>query len=177
MNQDFPSKVFCLTVPRNSIGESFGVSLFLGIETNWIKGGGSGEYKNFPLFFLSDSAEKICRAALLCCISENCRERKSLDERVGECQDFLSKFFGLTVPKNFVEETFCAVFQKNYRYRKIYRSDGRGRILGGVWLVLGIEKFYASVGYVTIFCQIILSDGAEKFCRKTLQCCNSEKFR
>ena len=71
----------------------------------------------------------------------------------GGYQVFPSKNFCLTELKTFVREPFS------------------------VWLVLGIEKFYASVGYVTIFCQIILSDGAEKFCRKTLQCCNSEKFR
>ena len=28
--------------------------------------------------------------------------------------DFLSKFFCLTVPKNFVGEPFCAVFQKTF---------------------------------------------------------------
>ena len=28
--------------------------------------------------------------------------------------DFLSKFFCLTVPKNFVGEPFCAVFQKKF---------------------------------------------------------------
>ena len=30
--QDFPSKFFCLTVPKNVVGEHFKVSLFLGIE-------------------------------------------------------------------------------------------------------------------------------------------------
>ena len=41
--------------------------------------------------------------------------------------DFLSKFFCLTVPKNFVGEPFS------------------------VSLISGIEKFYASEGYATIF--------------------------
>ena len=43
-------------------------------------------------------------------------------------QEFASKVFCLTVPKNFVEEPFS------------------------VSLVPGIEKFSASQGYVTIFC-------------------------
>ena len=34
--------------------------------------------------------------------------------------DFLSKFFCLTVPKNFVGELFCAVFQKIYGREKVY---------------------------------------------------------
>ena len=47
----------------------------------------------------------------------------------GEYQDFPSKHFCLTVPKNFVEEPFR------------------------VSLVSGIEKFYTSKGYVTFFCR------------------------
>ena len=31
---------FCLTVPKASIGESFGVSLYSAIEKVWIRGGG-----------------------------------------------------------------------------------------------------------------------------------------
>ena len=34
--------------------------------------------------------------------------------------DFLSKFFCLTVPKNFVSEPFCAVFQKISGSKKVY---------------------------------------------------------
>ena len=30
--QDFPSKFFCLTVPKKIVGEPFSVSLFSGIE-------------------------------------------------------------------------------------------------------------------------------------------------
>ena len=30
--QDFPSKVFCLTVPKNFVGEPFSVSLISGVE-------------------------------------------------------------------------------------------------------------------------------------------------
>ena len=44
--QDFPSKFFCLTVPKNSVGKSFTVAIFSGIEKVWIRGG--GEYQDFP---------------------------------------------------------------------------------------------------------------------------------
>ena len=56
--------------------------------------------------------------------------RKILDERVEgrECQDFPSKLSSLTVPKNFVGQPIR------------------------VSLISGIEKFYASEGYVTISC-------------------------
>ncbi len=30
--QDFPSKNFCLTVPKTSVGDSFSVSLILGVK-------------------------------------------------------------------------------------------------------------------------------------------------
>ena len=35
--QDFPSKTFCLTVPRNFVGKPFSVSLFSGAEEVWIR--------------------------------------------------------------------------------------------------------------------------------------------
>ena len=45
-----------------------------------------------------------------------------MDKRGGgrEYQDFLSKTFCLTVPKNFAEEPFYAVFQKISRGEKVY---------------------------------------------------------
>ena len=61
-------------------------------------------------------------------VSENFWYRKTLCFR-GICHDFPSKIFCLTVPKNFVGEPFI------------------------VSLISGIEKFYASDGYVTIFCR------------------------
>ena len=39
--QDFPSKNFCLTVPKISVEESFTVAIISGIEKVWIRGGGS----------------------------------------------------------------------------------------------------------------------------------------
>ena len=37
--QDFPSKTFCLTVPRNFARKPFSVSLLLGAEKVWIREG------------------------------------------------------------------------------------------------------------------------------------------
>ena len=54
--------------------------------------------------------------------------KKFMDDKGGgEYQKFPSKIFCLTVPKNFVGEPFS------------------------VSLISGIEKFYASEGYITIF--------------------------
>ena len=50
--QDFSSKIFCLTVPKISVGESFTVALISVIEKVWIRGGGRGrEYQDFPSKF------------------------------------------------------------------------------------------------------------------------------
>ena len=70
--------------------------------------------------------------------------KKIMDKRRGDNQHFPSKFACLTVPKNFVG--------------KLFR----------VSLISGIEKFYASEGYVTIFCRNFLSHSAEKCRRGTL---------
>ena len=54
----------------------------------------------------------------------------------GEYQDFPSKFFCLTVPKNFVGEHFCAVFQKICGSEKVYGSEG----VGGEYQDFSIEN-------------------------------------
>ena len=56
--------------------------------------------------FLSHSAEIFRKTTLLCFVSEKFREPKSLWIRGGYNQEFLSKFFALTVPKNFLGEHF-----------------------------------------------------------------------
>ena len=44
--QDLPSKIICLTVPKNFVGEPFCVSLTSGTEKVWIRR--EGEYQDFP---------------------------------------------------------------------------------------------------------------------------------
>ena len=46
--------------------------------------------------------------------------KKFLDKREGRYQDFPSKIFCLKMPKHFVEEPFCAVFQKISVSEKFY---------------------------------------------------------
>ena len=93
--QDFPSKFFCLTVPKSFLEVSFTVAVISGTKKVWIRRGSSRfSVENF----LSRSAEKFGREILYCCV--NFGFRKSLDKRGGgEYQDFFSEIFCLTVPK------------------------------------------------------------------------------
>ena len=84
-------------------------------------------------------------------------------------QDFASKSFCPTVPRNFVGEPLCAVFQKVSGSGKAYGQEGgeyqdflsKSFCLTlpkvfvsepiSVSLISGIEKVFASYGYVTFF--------------------------
>ena len=64
---DFASKLICLTVPKNFVGEPFSLSLISGIEKVWISGWvvGGGEVPSISVEnFLSHSAEKFRRTTL-----------------------------------------------------------------------------------------------------------------
>ena len=54
---DFPSTIFCHTVPKIYVGESFSDALPLGSEKVWI--GWRGEYQFFPLKVLWLTVPKI----------------------------------------------------------------------------------------------------------------------
>ena len=73
---------------------------------------------------------------------------------------FSVEIFCLTVPKNFVEEPFCAVFQKIFGSEKVYVwvGGGGGRREGVSWFSD----------------EIFLSHSAEKFRRGNLLYCASE---
>ena len=76
------------------------------------------------------------------CFRKNPVAKKFVDKKGGgEYQDFASKIFRLTVPKKLVGDPFR------------------------VSLISGIENFYTSEGYVTIFCRNFLSHSAENFRR------------
>ena len=143
---DFPSKSFCLTVPKYFIGEHFGVSeKFFYRKFSCIRGGASRFCRNFLSyrtetksfvkenfclgirggisrfsieFFMSLSAEKFCKRILLF-LRKFLVSKSFMDERGGGYHVFPLKIFCLTVPKNFVG--IPSMFQK-------------------IW---GIEKFYA----------------------------------
>ena len=101
--------------------ESFGVSLFSGIEKIYAQ---EGYITIFHRKFLSHCAENICGGTLL--FFQKMGFREILRIIVGY-HDFPSKTFSLTVPKNLVRQSFS------------------------VSLISGIERFYAQEVYVTIF--------------------------
>ena len=126
--QDFPSEDSCNSVPKNFIGQPLRVSLNSGIEKLYASEG----YVTISVeVFLSDNAEKFCRGTLVCCVSENFRQRKSLWLRGrGKCPDSPANFSCLTVTKKFVSQPFR------------------------VSLTSGIKNFYASEDFVTISVEI-----------------------
>ena len=139
-------------MPRNFVAEPF-CAVFQKVSgTEKIYGKEGGVSRFCVEIFLSHSDEKCRRGTVQSFIMFG--YRKSLDERVGgsECQTFRWKILCLTVPEFFVGQTFR------------------------VSLLSGLEKFYASEGYVINFCRNFLSHSVEKFRMGTLLCCVSEKF-
>ena len=61
--QDFPSKIFCLTVPKNFVGESFTVAIISGTEKIWIREGGS--IKTFRRKFFFSQCRKNSQGNLI----------------------------------------------------------------------------------------------------------------
>ena len=64
---DFLSKIFCLTVPKFSVRESF-IALISGTEEVWRRGGGGVSIFSVEKF-LSHCAETFRRGILRCCIN------------------------------------------------------------------------------------------------------------
>ena len=95
---------FCLTVPKYFVEKPFSVSLTLSIEKYYDE---DGYVTIFCRIVLSHSTEKIRRGTLMFSVSENFRQQKSFWIRMGgKCQDFPSKNFYITLPKDFIEEYF-----------------------------------------------------------------------
>ena len=68
--QDFPSKIFCLTVTKKFVGQPLSVSLISGIEKLYA----SEVMSRFSVQnILSHSAENFRRGPFLCCVSEKYR--------------------------------------------------------------------------------------------------------
>ena len=104
--------------------ESFTVALVSGIEKVCIRGGVSYFYVEN---FLSHNGENFRRGILYCCI--NFGYRKSLEKRGGSITFLRRNLFVTRYRKTFFANS--SVYQK----------------------FSGIEYFYASEGYVTIFCR------------------------
>ncbi len=161
--QDFPSKNFSLTVPKNFAGQLC-CAVFLkscGSE-NFMNKGGGGEHQDFPSKNFSLTVPKNFVGQLCCAVFQKYASSKNyMNKGGGEYQNFQSKKFSLTVPKtfagesstasliqvskivrdkregagiktfrrkfflshsveNFVEQPFCAVFQKFSGSEKVY---------------------------------------------------------
>ena len=111
----FPSKFFCLRVPRNAVGETFSLSLISGIKKVWMRGwGGCQDFlsKIFCLTVPENFVGQPFRVSLILGI-----------EKFYALQGYVTisvEIFCLTLPKNFVGEPFCAVFQKISGSQKVY---------------------------------------------------------
>ena len=147
--QNFPSKIFGLTVPKNFVGEPFSVSLISGTEKSLDKRGGS--IKIFRRIFFSHSAEIFRGGIIYCC--NNFGYRKKLDKR-GGVSKFSVEFVFLTVLKNSVGVSFT------------------------VAIISGIKKVWIREGGVSRFSvKKFLCHSAEKFCRLLVYCCNNFGYR
>ena len=76
----FPSKIFCLKLSKQFLGELFTLSLVSDIEKVYAS---KGYVTIIRGIFLSQSTEPFRRGTLLCCVSENFWSRKSLSKRRG----------------------------------------------------------------------------------------------
>ena len=123
------SDFFCLTKLKNFVEGRNSVLCFrkFPVAKKFTDKTG-GECQDFPSeFFLSHSAEKRCRGTLPCCCFSKFLVVKKFMDNTGGINKIVFENFCLTVPKNFVVEPFSPS------------------------LISGIEKIYASEGYVTIF--------------------------
>ena len=66
----------------------------------------------FVEFFVSQYQETLQGNPSMLCFRKILLTKKFMDKREGEVSRFPSKIFCLRMPKHFVEEPFCAVFQK-----------------------------------------------------------------
>ena len=105
---------------KNFVGEPFSVSLISGTEKVWMTRGG---VLRFCIeYFLSHSAETFGRVESFSVSFISVIEKFYASEGYVYVTilDFLSKFFCLTMPKDFLGEPFCAVFQKISGSERVY---------------------------------------------------------
>ena len=114
-----------VSLPKNFVGEPFSVSLISGIEIIYASEGYVTIF--LPKFFVSQHRNISQKNLSVLCFRKFLVAKKFMDKSEGEISRFPSKISCLIVPKKLVDEPFS------------------------VSLFSGIEKFYASEGYVTIF--------------------------
>ena len=88
---DFPSKLFCLTVPNHFVEEPFCVSKNFGYQKNCMPKRGISQFSIENL--LSRSTEKYRRGTLLCCFRKFEVAKKFMDKRGESIKIFRRKFF------------------------------------------------------------------------------------
>ena len=101
---DFSFKIFCLTVPKNFVGEHFSVSEnFVHRKILCMRRG----YLKTPLknLCLTVPIDKIRRRTLLCL--KEFRYRKVSSKGGGKLHGFFEKFLISQGRKNFAREPFC----------------------------------------------------------------------
>ena len=136
--------------------------------------------------FVPQSQNVSYRNPSLLCFRKVLVAKKFFDKKGVGYQDFASKNFCPTVPRNFVAETFCTVCQKICGSEKFMDKKGEYQLFPleifrltvpknfvgepySVSLVSGIENFCDSHGYVTFFHRIFFCfAGTGKPCRGTL---------
>ena len=93
--QHFPSKIFCLTVPKNAVGEPFSLSLISGVEKVWMGGWGGGECQDFPSKMSCLTVPKKIVGKPFCAVFQKLSgSQKFMDKRGrGSIKIFLRKFF------------------------------------------------------------------------------------
>ena len=94
--QDFPSKIFCPTVPKISVGEPFCDSQnFWYRKSSWIRGGGGGrggrEYHDFLSKNFCPTVPKISVGEPVC-VSQNFWYQKKFMDKRGEGREGVSGF-------------------------------------------------------------------------------------
>ena len=153
--QDFPSKTFCPTVPKNFVGEPFSVSLVSGTEKVWIREGWR-EYQDFPSKTFCPTVPKNFVGEPFSVSLVLGTEKVWIREGWREYQDFPSKCFCLTVPKISVRESFTVAITSGIK--KIWIRGGGGRV----------SRFSV---------EFFLSHSAAKFRWEILYCCNNFGYR
>ena len=152
--QEFPSKIFCPNAEKYRGGLLFSVSLISGTEKCWGRRGRDSRFSVEIVLF--HSTETFPRGTLLCCVSENFRQRNSFWIR-GGYQEFPSKTFCFTVPKNFVGESFSV------------------SLISGIEKMLGIRGGEIHDFPSKLFCPTVLKHFLEEPFRAVFQkICDSE---
>ena len=122
-HHDFPSKICCLTVPSNFVGETCVSENFWYRKMLRIRERGGASRLSVEIF-LSHSTENLRRGNL--CFRKFLVSKNVKDKRERRHHDFPSKLCCLTVPKNFVGETCVS---ERFWYRKI------------LWMRRGVREY------------------------------------